>query len=108
MRVTAPPAEAADMVAASPDWRPNQAFAAGRGATVQRFVAIVGSDKLEIDVTPWGDGSLRVNGYPAAHVNDAADGGQAFRKLIKSRAVSWRDSPCSISKPSRRRRNSLR
>src|SRR5262249_38702036 len=38
-------------------------------------------DKLEIDIAPWGEGHLRVNGREVAHVNDAKDRRQAFRKL---------------------------
>jgi enoyl-[acyl-carrier protein] reductase I len=65
------------------DWRPNEDLAVGKGATVQGFVATVGSDKLEIDVAPWGKGHLKVNGKEIAHVNDAKDRRQAFRKLQK-------------------------
>jgi enoyl-[acyl-carrier protein] reductase I len=54
-----------------------------KGATVQEFVATVGNDKLEIDVAPWGEGHLKVNGREIAHVNDAKDRRQAFRNLKK-------------------------
>jgi len=65
------------------DWQPNHAFALGRGATVQQFVATVGNDKLEIDVAPWGEGHFKVNGREVARVNDAKDRRQAFRDLKK-------------------------
>jgi enoyl-[acyl-carrier protein] reductase I len=64
-----------------PEWKTNEALAVGKGATVQEFVAIVGEDRLEIDVAPWGEGHFRVNGVELAHVNDAKDRRQAFRKL---------------------------
>jgi enoyl-[acyl-carrier protein] reductase I len=43
------------------------------GATVQEFMAVVGADKLAIDVAPWGEGHLKVNGHEIAHVQDAKD-----------------------------------
>src|SRR6516162_4032926 len=64
-----------------PEWKTNQALAVGKGATVQEFVANVGEDRLEIDVAPWGEGHLRVNGVELAHVDDAKDRRQAFQKL---------------------------
>jgi enoyl-[acyl-carrier protein] reductase I len=63
-----------------PEWKTNEAWAVGKGATVQEFVATVG-DRLEIDVAPWGEGHFRVNGVEFAYVNDAKDRRQAFRKL---------------------------
>jgi enoyl-[acyl-carrier protein] reductase I len=62
-------------------WQPNEHLAVGKGATVQEFIATVGSDKLEIDVAPWGEGHLRINGREVAHVDDAKDRRQAFREL---------------------------
>jgi enoyl-[acyl-carrier protein] reductase I len=59
-------------------------LAAGKGATVQEFVATVGDKRLEIDVAPWGEGHLKVNGREIAHVDDAKDRRQAFRKLAKA------------------------
>ena len=41
-----------DMTARHPDWKSKEGLAVGKGATVQEFVAIVGNDKLEIDVAP--------------------------------------------------------
>ena len=55
------------------DWKSNGQLAAGKGATVQECMAIVGADKLAIDVAPWGEGRLRVNGREIAHVKDAKD-----------------------------------
>jgi len=65
------------------NWKVKEGLAVGKGATVQGFVAIVGNKKLEIDVAPWGDGHLKANGREIAHVNDAKDRRQAFRKLAK-------------------------
>jgi enoyl-[acyl-carrier protein] reductase I len=47
------------------DWRTNEKLAVGKGATVQEFVATLGDDKLEIDVAPWGEGHLKINGREA-------------------------------------------
>jgi enoyl-[acyl-carrier protein] reductase I len=71
------------------DWKTNSALAAGKGATVQQFVAIVGDDRLEAEVAPWGEGRLKVNGRDIAHIDDAKDRRQAFRaiKLIAERYV---------------------
>jgi len=62
-------------------WKPNPAIAAGKGATVQQFVASLGNDKLEIDVAPWGEGHLRVNGMELAHVEERKSRHQAFLDL---------------------------
>jgi hypothetical protein len=40
-----------------------EGLAAGKGATVQEFVATVGDKRLEIDVAPWGEGHLKVNDF---------------------------------------------
>ena len=71
------------------EWKTNETLAVGKGATVQQFVATVGNDQLEIDVAPWGEGHLKVNGREIAHVNDAKDRRQAFRaiKTIAERYV---------------------
>ena len=65
------------------DWRSNDQLAVGKGATIQEFMAVVGGDKLAIDVAPWGEGRLRVNGQEIAHLKDAKDRRQAFRELKK-------------------------
>src|SRR5262249_33854254 len=69
------------MASSGVSWQPNEHLAVGKGATVQEFVATVGNDKLEIDVAPWGEGHLRINGRQVAHVDDARDRRQAFREL---------------------------
>jgi enoyl-[acyl-carrier protein] reductase I len=71
------------MTANKPEWKTNENLAAGKGATVQEFFATVGDDKLQIDIAPWGEGHLRINGKQIAHVDDAKDRRQAFRNLKK-------------------------
>jgi enoyl-[acyl-carrier protein] reductase I len=66
-----------------PDWKANEALAAGKGATVQEFVATAGRDRFEIDIAPWGEGHLKVNGREIAHVENAKDRRQAFAELKK-------------------------
>ncbi len=66
-----------------PDWRTNEALAVGKGATVQQFFATVGADKLEIDVAPWGEGHLKVNGRQIARIDDARNRREAFHRLKK-------------------------
>ncbi len=39
--------------------------------------------RLKIDVAPWGEGHLKVNGREIAHIDDAKDRRQAFRNLKK-------------------------
>lgn len=64
-------------------WKTNEKLAAGKGATVQEFFATAGTDKFQIDVAPWGEGHLRVNGQKIAHVTDARNRRDAFRDLEK-------------------------
>ena len=71
------------MPTARAEWKSIEGLAVGKGATVQEFVATVGNDKLEIDVAPWGEGHLKVNGREIAHVKHARDRRQAFRDLKK-------------------------
>jgi enoyl-[acyl-carrier protein] reductase I len=67
-----------------PNWKSNDKAAAGKGATSQQFLAIMGGDKLEIEVAPWGEGRLKINGREVAHVTDAKDRRQAFSELEKA------------------------
>jgi enoyl-[acyl-carrier protein] reductase I len=64
-----------------PSWKPSPGMTVGKGATVQQFVATVGNDKLEIEVAPWGEGALKVNGVQIAQVKDANGSRGAFRDL---------------------------
>src|SRR6476620_7737710 len=65
------------------DWKTNGTLAAGKGATVQQCVAIMGDDQLEAEIAPWGEGHLRINGRDIAHIDDAKDRRQAFRAIKK-------------------------
>lgn len=71
------------MCAANVDWKSNEKLAVGKGATVQEFTASAGGARLEINVAPWGEGHLKINGRQVAHVNDAKDRRQAFQELKK-------------------------
>jgi len=66
------------MTSIKPDWKANEGLPVGKGATFQQWVAAVGKLKLEMDVAPWGEGHLKVNGREIAHVKDAKDRRQAF------------------------------
>ena len=35
------------------------------------FVATIGRDRFEIDVAPWGEGDLKINGQQVAHLDGA-------------------------------------
>ncbi len=65
------------------DWKTNEKLAVGKGATTQEFFATVGPNKLQIDVAPWGEGHLKINGREIAHIDGAKDRRQAFRDLDK-------------------------
>jgi enoyl-[acyl-carrier protein] reductase I len=65
------------------EWRTDQTLSVGKGATVQQFFALLGDNRLEIDVAPWGEGHLKINGREIAHVDDAKDRRQAFRAIKK-------------------------
>jgi enoyl-[acyl-carrier protein] reductase I len=66
-----------------PDWKANETLPVGKGATFQQWVATAGNDMLVMDVAPWGEGHLKVNGREIAHINDAKDRRGAFRELNK-------------------------
>jgi enoyl-[acyl-carrier protein] reductase I len=63
------------------EWKTNETLAVGKGATVQQFVATHGGDHLEAEISPWGEGQLKINGREIARVNDAKDRRQAFRAI---------------------------
>jgi enoyl-[acyl-carrier protein] reductase I len=78
-----PLVRAADMTTDKVDWKTNEKLAVGKGATTQEFFATVGPNKLQIDVAPWGEGHLKINGREIAHIDGAKDRRQAFRDLDK-------------------------
>src|SRR5262245_61176923 len=63
------------------EWKVDESLPAGKGATVQAFVATVGTDKLEMNVAPWGEGRLKLNGREVAHIDHAVDRRHAFNEL---------------------------
>lgn len=63
------------------DWKPDTDLPTGRGATVQRFTATDGKNELEIDMAPWGEGDLIINGAKRAHVENEKTAQRAFRDL---------------------------
>src|ERR1700739_3420890 len=63
------------------DWEPNKDLPVGKGATIQQFFANVGKDQFEINVAPWGEGQLKVNGLEIARTAEAKDRRQAFASL---------------------------
>ncbi len=72
------------MIAAiRPIWKLNRNLPVGKDAAVQRFFAIVGGNRLEIEITPAGDGALKVNGVQIAKVDHAKGTRQVFRDLKK-------------------------
>ena len=50
----------------------------GKGATVQQFFTTFGKDRFEINVAPWGEGQLKVNGDEIARTAEAKGRRQAF------------------------------
>src|SRR6516164_3184257 len=66
------------------NWKTSDKVAAGKGATVQEFFATVRGDKLEIEVTPWGEGHLKVNRQEIARVTDAKGRREAFAELKRA------------------------
>ena len=63
------------------EWRTNEALAVGKGATLQQFVATVGGDQLEMEIAPWGEGQLKINGREIARISDAKNRRQAFHAI---------------------------
>jgi len=73
-------------------WKSKDGLAVGKGATIQEFIATAGDRYFEIDVSPWGEGRLKVNGSEIVRINDAKDRRQAFRNLAE-RAERFRQAP---------------
>jgi hypothetical protein len=63
------------------NWSADLSMPVGKGATVQRFTAAAGDERLEIDTEPWGEGDLKINDQPVAHVADEKSSSDAFRDL---------------------------
>jgi enoyl-[acyl-carrier protein] reductase I len=71
------------MNATKPEWKTNPDLPVGKGATFQRWIATIGQNKLEMDVAPWGEGFLRVNGREIGRIKDGKDRRHTFRELNK-------------------------
>ena len=80
----------------SVDWEANKDLPVGKGATVQQFLATVGKDKLEINVAPWGEGQLKINGIEVARTAEAKDRRQAFTHLKQAAERHMRGEPIDM------------
>ena len=69
------------------DWKPDLSVPAAK-STRQHFAANAGGDRFEIDVAPWGEADLSVNGRPMAHVTEQSSAVDAFRNLDRI-AEDW-------------------
>ena len=79
------------------NWVPNDEFAVGKGATIQQFSAAVGGDRFEINVAPWGEGQLAVNGREIARTAEAKDRRQAFSTLKQAAERYVRGDPVDLT-----------
>jgi enoyl-[acyl-carrier protein] reductase I len=68
-------------------WKTNVDLAAGKGATVQEFVATAGVHELKIDVAPWGEGHLKIDGRKSRESIMPKTGGRPFVNSRKSLMV---------------------
>jgi enoyl-[acyl-carrier protein] reductase I len=78
------------------NWVPNAELAVGKGATIQQFSAAVGGDRFEINVAPWGEGQLVVNGREIARTAEAKDRRQAFATLKQAAERYVRGDPVDL------------
>ena len=78
------------------DWKANKDLPVGKGATVQQFLATVGTDRLEIDVAPWGEGELKINGKKVARITEAKDRRHAFAYLKRAAERHIRGEPIDM------------
>jgi enoyl-[acyl-carrier protein] reductase I len=87
------------MPAIKPSWKPNEDIAVGKGATLQQFFATVGPDRLEIEVAPWGEGTLKVNGVQIAKISERKDRREAFRDLKTIAERHMRERAALVAEP---------
>ncbi len=83
----------------SATWEPNRELPVGKGATVQQFFATVGTDRFEINVAPWGEGQLMLNGREIARTAEAKDRRQAFTSLKQAAERYLRGEPIDQTGP---------
>ena len=81
----------------TPDWEPNKDLPLGKGATIQQFFANVGEDQFEINVAPWGEGQLKVNGLEITRTAEAKDRRQAFASLKQAAERYIRGEPADLT-----------
>lgn len=74
------------------DWEPNRELPTGKG-TLQQFVATIGRDRYEINVAPWGEGQLTMNGREIARTAEAVDRRHAFATLKQAAERHARGEP---------------
>ncbi len=91
----------ADGKAANLNWTINQDFPVGKGTTIEEFVATVGTSKYTMDVAPWGEGRILVDGREIARIVDAKDREQAFRSLSAIAEQYLRGEPIELPVPQR-------
>ena len=87
----------------STTWEPNRDMPVGKGATVQQFFASVGKDRFEINVAPWGEGQLILNGREIARTAEAKDRRQAFTSLKQAAERYLRGEPIDQTRPGKPR-----
>jgi hypothetical protein len=80
-------------------WKPNAGLAAGKGSTVQQFVASLGHDKLEIEVAAWGEGVLKLNGEEIGRVANRKTRHQAFLDLKRMAERHFNPQPKAAREP---------
>ena len=82
-------------------WKANQNFPVGKGATVQEFVAAAGEHQYTIDVAPWGEGRMMLDGREIARIDDAKGHQEAFRSLTLLAERHLKGEPIKLSAPTR-------
>ena len=85
------------------NWEPNKDMPVGKGATVQQFFTTLGKDQFEINVAPWGEGQLKVNGQEIARTAEAKDRRQAFAALKQAAERYARGESLELAKNSKAR-----
>jgi enoyl-[acyl-carrier protein] reductase I len=78
-------------------WESNSDLPVGKGETLQQFFANVGKDRYEINVAPWGEGQLTINGREIARTADAKDRRQAFMSLKQAAERYIRGEPVDLT-----------
>lgn len=85
------------------NWDANKDLPVGKGATIQQFYTTLGKDRFEINVAPWGEGQLKVNGLEIARTAEAKDRHQAFTRLKQAAERYARGEPLEMPSNSKAR-----